>query len=135
MTDKDQGAAPFEKAAEDPAASKRIPLPAYVSGIRAWIAGEEVIVICGADDHGYAYVLCGRDAHLAARADAKAMAAGLNSSAAASAMLAALKGMVDGVMHADPQTLLATPWMSRMTQNQLDAARAAIAQAEKAGIK
>jgi hypothetical protein len=57
----------------------RIPLPAYVSGARTRINGtEEVIVICGADGRGYAYVLCGRNAHLHALADAKAMVAGLN---------------------------------------------------------
>lgn len=58
---------------------KRIPLPAYVSGARTRLSnGEEVIVICGADGMGYAYVLCGRDAHLEAFADAKEMVAGLN---------------------------------------------------------
>lgn len=61
---------------------KRIPLPAYVSGARTRINnGEEVIVICGADGKGYAYVLCERNEHLEALADARMMVWGLNARA------------------------------------------------------
>lgn len=60
--------------------SKRIPLPAYVSGVRCRPFGTtmEAIAINGADGRTYAYVSCGHDAHLAALADAKKMVEGLN---------------------------------------------------------
>lgn len=69
---------------------KRIPLPAYVSGCRQRIAGDEYIVICGADGRGYAFVACGRNAHLYALADAKEMVAALNTRAAANAAVATI---------------------------------------------
>lgn len=50
----------------------RMPLPAYVSGVRSKIEGlGDCIVIHGADGKGYIFLPCGRNAHLYALADAK----------------------------------------------------------------
>ncbi len=55
-----------------------MPLPAFVSGVRHKVEGETVISICGADQKTYIYVLCGRDEHLYALADAKKIVKLLN---------------------------------------------------------
>jgi len=53
-------------------------LPAFVSGVRQKFGGETVIRICDRNGDAFAFVLCGREHHLQALAEAKAMVAGLN---------------------------------------------------------
>lgn len=61
----------------------RMPLPCYVSGVRQKIDGlGDCVVIHGADGRGYVFLPCGREAHLHALADAKALASGINADAA-----------------------------------------------------
>lgn len=60
-----------------------MPLPCYVSGVRQKVEGlGDCIVIHGADGCGYVFLPCGRDAHLHALADAKALASGINADVA-----------------------------------------------------
>lgn len=88
-----------------------------MNGLRAWFT---VAIVHAHDD---AERLMSEGAVADAEDDARLIAA-------APTLLEALKAMVEGVMHADAETLHATPWMAQMTQTKLNAARAAIAKAE-----
>ncbi len=46
--------------------------------------------------------------------------------------LEVLKQKVHDVMHADAETIMSTPWMAKMTRNELDEMQAVIAKAEVA---